>query len=260
MPSPEEQLQPHMESSTEAMDTDEVQQTSARLLEEAQCLSQARAEPTYTAIEEPTTMMTGGSEAIISDILSMQDPRELTLSEVGERRIAPLKMRAGLPTGSFSSFDFNKEFQARHGVRPEDANQPWHSYRSSRESSLITNPYDQETEQQLSEVSSTASPTRDMEVIYTPGITREEEYTERGPYTENVLTLDASLLQDIISGRWSREQLYGTTPSWYRDSFYNITQTWDDGLGGYEDLIGLASIYGHQSHPLPLGVFKRRTT
>ena len=77
----------------------------------------------------------------------MQDPRELTLSEVGERRIAPLEMRAGLHTGSFSPFNFDKEFQARHGVRPEDANQPWHSHKSSRESSLITNSYDQETEQ-----------------------------------------------------------------------------------------------------------------
>ena len=66
--------------------------------------------------------MTGGSEAIISDILSVQDPRELTLLEVGERKIAPLEMRAGLPAGSYSPFDFNKEFEVRHGVRPEDAN------------------------------------------------------------------------------------------------------------------------------------------
>ena len=188
----------------EAMDTDEGQQTSARLLEEAQHHSQARVEPTYATIEEPTTTMTGGLEAIISDILSMQDPRELTSSEVGERRIAPSEMRAGLPTGSFSPFNFNKEFQARHAVRPENTNQPWHSHRSSRESSLITNPYDQETEQQHSEISSTASPTRDMEVIHTPGVAREEEYAARGPYTENVLTLDARLLQDIISGRWSK--------------------------------------------------------
>ena len=72
----------------------------------------------------------------------MQDPRELNLSEVGERRIASLEMRAGLPAGSFSPFNFHKEFQARHRVRPEDANQPWHSHRSSRESFLITNLYD----------------------------------------------------------------------------------------------------------------------
>ena len=55
-------------------------------------------------------------------------------------------MRAKLPVSSFSPFDFDREFQARHGVRPEDANQPWHSCQSSRESSIITNPYDQETE------------------------------------------------------------------------------------------------------------------
>ena len=91
-----------------------------------------------------------------------------------------------------------------------------------------------------------------MEVIHTPGITREEEYAERRPYTESVLTLDARLLQDIISGRWSRQQLYGT-PSWYRDSFYNITQTWDDQLGGYKVPTGLALVYGHQSCSLPLG-------
>ena len=122
MPSPEEQLQPCKESFMEAMDTDKGQQTSARHLEEAQHLSQVRAEPTYTTIEEPPTTMTGESKAIISDILSMQDPGELTLSEVGERRITPLEMRAGLRTGSFNPFYFDKEFQARHGVRPEDAN------------------------------------------------------------------------------------------------------------------------------------------
>ena len=43
-----------------------------------------------------------------------------------------------------------------------------------------------------------------MDVIHTPGIAREEEYAERGPYTKNVLTLDARLLQEIISRRWSR--------------------------------------------------------
>ena len=37
-----------------------------------------------------------------------------------------------------------------------------------------------------------------MKVIQTPRITGKEEYTERGPYTENVLTLDARLLQDLF--------------------------------------------------------------
>ena len=116
-----EQIQPHTESSTKAMDTDEGQRMMARLLEEAQCLSEAAVEPTHTTIDEHMTTVTGGSEAVISDILSTRDPQELTLSEVGERRPTPSEMRAGLLAGSFSPFDFNKEFQMRHGVRPEDA-------------------------------------------------------------------------------------------------------------------------------------------
>ena len=95
-----------------------------------------------------------------------------------------------------------------------------------------------------------------MEVIQTPGVTGEEEYTERGSYTENVLTLDTRLIQNVISGRWSKQQLYRATPYWYRDSFYNITQPWDDRLEGYETPIGsyaLALVCGHQSCPLPLG-------
>ena len=89
MPSSEEQLQPHMESSTEAMDTNEGQRTTARLLEEARHLLESTMEPIYATIDEPTTAMTGGSEA-------------------------------GLPAGSFSPFDFDKDFYAGHRVRPED--------------------------------------------------------------------------------------------------------------------------------------------
>ena len=170
IPSPEEQIQPHMESSTEATDTNDGQRTTARLLEEVQCLLEALMEPTYTTIDGPMTAVTGGSEAIISDILSAQDPRELTLSEVSERRPAPSEM----------SWTASRLFQSRHGVRLEDA-----------------------------------SPTRSMEIIRTPGVAREQEYAERGTYAENVLTLDTRLLQDIISGRWTRQQLYGSTPNWY---------------------------------------------
>ena len=92
MPSPKGQIQPCTESSTEAMYTDEGQRTTAGLLEEAQHLLEAILEPTYTTIDEPTTAMTGGSEAVISDILATKDPRELTFSEVGERRPAPSEM------------------------------------------------------------------------------------------------------------------------------------------------------------------------
>ena len=59
MPSSEKQIRPRIESSTEAMDTDKGQKTTARLLEEAQCLSEAIVEPTYTTINEPMTAMTG---------------------------------------------------------------------------------------------------------------------------------------------------------------------------------------------------------
>ena len=165
-------------------------------------------------------------------------------------------MRAGLPAGSFSPFDFDKEFQSRHGVRPEDANKPWHSCHSSRESSIMAVPSGQETKPQLAEVSSPALPTWGMEIIRTPGVAREQEYTERGTYTENILTVDTRLLQDIISGRWTTQQLYGSTSSWYQDSFYNITQPWDDRPGAYETPFGNqrpALMYDYQPRPLPMG-------
>ena len=99
-PPQEVSTHPRTESSTEAMDTDEGHRTTARLLEEAQRLSEATMEPMCTTIEETITTMMGGSEAIISNILSMRDPRELALSETGERGPTPLEMRASLPIGS----------------------------------------------------------------------------------------------------------------------------------------------------------------
>ena len=69
------------------------------------------------------------------------------------------------------------------------------------------------------EVSHLASPTGDIDTLRTPGVARDQEYTERGMYAENILAFDARLLQDIISGRCSQQQMYGSTPSWYRDSF-----------------------------------------
>ena len=62
---------------------------------------------------------------------------------------------------------------------------------------------------------------------------RNQESTERAMYAENILAFDARLLQDIISGRWSRQQMYGSTPSWYQDSFYDIIQLWEGQYGGY---------------------------
>ena len=143
-PTQETLAQPHTESSTEAMDTDEGQRTTARLIEEAHHLSEATMEPTYTTIEEPIITMTEGSDTVISDILATLDPRELTLLETGDRGLLPLEMRAGLPAGSFSPFDFDKEFQARHGVRPEDADQSRHNHNLLRGSSIMTVSPDQE--------------------------------------------------------------------------------------------------------------------
>ena len=50
--------------------------------------------------------------------------------------------------------------------------------------------------------------------------------TGRELYAENILAFDARLLQDIISGRWSRQQMYDSNPGWYQDSFYDITPPW----------------------------------
>ena len=119
------------ESSTEAMDTDEGQRTTARLLEEACRLSTAAMEPSYATIDESMSTTLQGSEAAISDILATQDPRKLNKSETGERGPTPVEMKAGLPVGSFSPFNFEKEFQMRHGVSPEDADKPWQSYHQS---------------------------------------------------------------------------------------------------------------------------------
>ena len=223
----EASAQPHTESSTEAMDTDKGQRTTVRLIEEARCLSEVTMESTYTAIEEPKTTTTEGSEAVISDILATQDPRELTLSETGERGPTPLEIRAGLPAGSFSPFDFEREFQTRHGVKPEDVEKSWHSHYSLRGSSMVTVFPDQEIGPPRIEAPSPKLPTRGMEIIRTPGVTRDHKCAEKRAYTKNIVTLDARLLQDIISGRWTRQQLYEPTPTWYRDSFYNITSPWE---------------------------------
>ena len=62
--------------------------------------------------------------------------------------------------------------------------------------------------------------------------------------------------QDIISGRWTRQQLYGLTPTWYPDSFYNITLTWEGRPGEYETPFGnqrSTPTYDYQSRLLPMG-------
>ena len=69
--------------------------------------------------------------------------------------------------------DFDTEFRARHGIRSEEVNPPWHSRRSSVASDLHHPPSDDGTTSRLTNISSLmpASPTRGLEVIRTPGIT-----------------------------------------------------------------------------------------
>ena len=197
---PETSTQPHTESSMEAMDTDEGQRTTARLLEEAHHLSTAAMEPSYATIVKSMSATLQGSEAVISDILATQDLRQVKKSEVGERGPAPVEMKAGLPAGSFSPFDFEKEFQMRHGMSPEDADKSWCRHHQSREVSMRSQTPDEEIRSVSTEVSHSASPTGDIETLRTPGVARDQEYTERGMYAENILAFDARLLQDIISG------------------------------------------------------------
>ena len=154
-------------------------------------------------------------------------------SEAGEKGPTPVEMTAGLPAGSFIPFDFEKEFQMRHGMNPEDADKPWHEHYQSWEVSMRSRTPGKEIRSVSTEVSHLASPTGDMETLRTPGVARDQEYMERGMYAENILAFDARLLQDTISRQWSRQQMYGSTPSWYRDSFYDITQLWEGQYGRY---------------------------
>ena len=196
----ETSTQPRTESSMEAMDTDEGQRTTARLLEEAHHFSTAAMEPSYATIDKSMSATLQGSEAAISDILVTQDPRELHKSEAGEKGPTPVEMKAGLPAGSFSPFNFEREFQMRHGMSPEDADKPWHKHNQSWEVSMRSRTPDDEIASVSTEVSHSASPTGDIETLRTPGVARNQESTEREMYVENILTFDARLLWDIISG------------------------------------------------------------
>ena len=129
----ETSAQPCTESSTEAMDTDEGQRTTARLLVEAHHLSTAAMEPSYATVDETMSATLQGSEAAISNILVTPDLRELHKSEAGEKGPTPVEMKAGLPAVSFTPFNFEKEFQMRHGMNPEDADKPWHEHYQPQE-------------------------------------------------------------------------------------------------------------------------------
>ena len=253
---PEPLTQPCTESSTEAMDTGEGQRTTARLLEEAHRLSTAAREPTYASIDETLSATLQGSEAVISNILLTPDPREKHKLETGEKSPTPVEMKASLPVGSFSPFDFKKEFHMRHGMNPEDADKPWHEHYQPQGMLMRTRIPDEERRSVDNEISRSASLTEDIETLRIPGVVRNLDVTERGMYVENILAFDARLLQDIISGQWSRQQMYGSTPRWYQDSFYDVTPPWvGQYRGSHAPFKNSRSIpaYTSQHRYLPLG-------
>ena len=144
----------------------------------------------------------------------------------------------------------------RHGMNPEDADKPWREHYQSREVSTRSRTPDEEIRSVSTAVSHLASPTRDFETLRTPGVARDQAYVERGMYAENILAFDARLLQDIISGRWSRQQMYGSTPSWYRDNFYDTRQLWEGQYGRYPtpfESSRLLTTHTSQPRLLPLG-------
>ena len=221
---PEPSIQPRTELSTEAMDTDEGQRTTARILEEAHHLSSAAREHTYASIDETLPATLQGSEAVISDILLTPDPREIHKEETGGKSPTPVEMKASLPAGSFSPFDFKQEFHTRHGMNPEDADKPWCEYYQPQGLGRRTRSPDEERKSTNNENSCAASLTETVETLRTPGVVRND--TGRELYAENIVAFDARLLQDIISGRWSHQQMYDSSPGWYQDSFYDITPLW----------------------------------
>ena len=140
-------------------------------------------------------------------------------------------------------------------MNPEDADKPWREHYQPREIPMRSRIPDEEIRSVGTEVSHSASLIGDIETLRTPGVARNQDFTERGMYAENILAFDARLLQDIISGRWSRQQMYGSTPGWYQDSFYEITPPWEGQYGEYHAPFGNSRLLTtHTSRPrlLPL--------
>ena len=105
---------------------------------------------------------------------------------------------------------------------------------SPRESTILTLPSAPETGSSRSEISPSTMSSRAMEVIKTPSVAGEQEHVEMETYAGNTITLGAKLLQNIFLGSWAKQQLYGLTPDWYRDSFYNIVQPLERQIEDYE--------------------------
>ena len=144
--------------------------------------------------------------------------------ETGEKGPTLVEMKASLPAGSFSLFDFEKEFHMKHGMNPEDADKPWREYYQPQGLCRRTKSPDEEKKSTNSENSCVASLAETIETLQTPGVVRND--TGRELYAENILAFDARLLQDSISGRCSHQQMSDSIPGWYQDSFYDLTPSW----------------------------------
>ena len=92
------------------------------------------------------------------------------MTEASEKSPTPVEMKVGLPAGSFSPFNFEREFQMRHGMSPEDGDKPWREHYQSREVSTRSRTPDEEIGSVSTEVSRSASPTGDIETLRTPGV------------------------------------------------------------------------------------------
>ena len=100
-------------------------------------------------------------------------------------------MKASLLAGSFSPFDFEKEFHMRHGMNPEDADKPWHEYYQPQGMLRKARISGEERRSVDNENSLAVSLTEDIETLRTPGVARNLDDTERGLYAENILAFDA---------------------------------------------------------------------
>ena len=109
-------------------------------------------------------------------------------------------------------------------MNPEDADKPWREYYQPQGLRRRTRSLDKERKSTNNENSCAASLAETIGTLRTPGVVRND--TGRELYAENILAFDARLLQDIISGQWSRQQMYDSNPGWYQDSFYDLTPPW----------------------------------
>ena len=84
---------------------------------------------------------------------------------MGGKSPTPVEMKASLLAGSFSPFDFEKEFHMRHGMNPEDADKPWCEYYQPQGLHRRTRSPDKERKSTNNENSCAASLTETIETL-----------------------------------------------------------------------------------------------